>query len=322
MSIIAIVASPGTFMVSIGAMIDAHARLGEPFATNPALGDYASMHTRLAISSLSGDNIEFAGGRTMKADTRFAQLDGPSIIYLPSFQVTDPDAAIDMVRREAGFHEWLRQQNSRGSRIAACGASILHLCASGLAVGAGLTAPPRLHSPLVRAFPAVRLGDGEALSERGRLLSAPRDRDAHQLVLRLMELAFAPEVARGLAEREPPPGKRTSITDPLVLRAQTLIRERFARDIRIADLAAELGTSHQTLIRRFRLAGQEAPRAYLQRLRVESAAISLVETDRPVAEIAHLVGYSDIPSFRTVFQARMGMTPGQWRRRKRKPPAN
>jgi AraC-like DNA-binding protein len=43
----------------------------------------------------------------------------------------------------------------------------------------------------------------------------------------------------------------------------------------------------------------------------------LRETPRTVSEIAALVGYSDLPSFREVFRAREGVTPAGFRARER-----
>src|SRR3546814_6112518 len=61
----AVVTSP-SYVAPLGAMIDAHARLGEVFATNPALGDYARMQTALRLFAAAGDRIELVGGRRIE----------------------------------------------------------------------------------------------------------------------------------------------------------------------------------------------------------------------------------------------------------------
>src|SRR3546814_16373958 len=43
----------------------------------------------------------------------------------------------------------------------------------------------------------------------------------------------------------------------------------------------------------------------------------LAETRRSVTEIAQLVGYADVPSFRRVFVATTGVSPNAWRSRHR-----
>ena len=298
-------------------MTDAYARLGETFATNPALGDYASMQTRLVLVPCHGTRIELVGGRQVTSDDQLANLHLAKIVYLPAFQAPDPNRALEMVNHAAAFHTWLRCQHEAGALIAACGASVLHLAVAGLLDGAHCTAPTRLQASLAERFPTVVLLEGEAMVDHNRIFTCARDADNAALVLRLLGQAFSPAVAQDLAQRERPAGIGTLAIDPLVVRAQLWIRDHFASEFRIADLARDLGTSHQVLIRRFRRSGEGTPRAFAQRLRIDAAAISLTETERSVVEIAQLVGYSDIPSFRRVFMAQMGFTPGAWRRQAR-----
>src|SRR3546814_5947416 len=65
------VTSP-SYVAPLGAMIDAHARLDEVFATNPALGDYARMQTALRLFAAAGDRIELVGGRRIEPDAQLA----------------------------------------------------------------------------------------------------------------------------------------------------------------------------------------------------------------------------------------------------------
>lgn len=317
MPTIVAVATPGTFLASLGAMVDAHARLGEGFVTNPALGDYATSQTRLALASTDGGDIRLCGGRRLRADDRPGNLGEARMVFLPSFMAPDPAKALDLVRSASPFHGWLREMRTNGALIAACGASVLHLAAAGLMDGLECSIPPRFSQLFAAEFPQVAAAQGEPITAAQGLFTCSRDADNAALVLRLLGEGISPTVARSLAQRERPAGVELLAPDPLVARAQLWIRDHFASDFRIAELAADLGTSHQALIRRFREAGQGTPRAYVQQLRVEVAAVSLVETARSVAEVAQLVGYSDIPSFRRVFAARTGMTPAQWRRRER-----
>ena len=319
MTAIAVAASPGTYFSSLGAMLDAYSRLGESFATNPALGDYATVQTRLALVAIDGgETVILCDGRRLAADARFAALRAARMVYLPSFRCPDPAQALTAVLSAEAFHHWLRERRAAGALIAACGAGTLHLAAAGLLEGAPCSVPMRLQQVVAERFPAVRIADGEPLLASRGLFTCSREADAPALVLRLLGEGLSPSVAQGLARREQPAGFEPPPADPLVARAQLWIREHFASAFRISEVAARLGASHQTLLRRFRDAGEEPPRAFAQRLRIESAAIQLVETDRPVAEIAQLVGYADVPSFRRIFTDRMGKTPGAYRRAMRR----
>src|SRR3546814_19297075 len=87
----AVVTSP-SYVAPLGAMIDAHARLGEVFATNPALGDYARMQTALRLFAAAGDRIELVGGRRIEPDAQLADAESTRLVFLSSFHLTDHDA--------------------------------------------------------------------------------------------------------------------------------------------------------------------------------------------------------------------------------------
>jgi transcriptional regulator GlxA family with amidase domain len=301
-------------------MIDSHARLGEAFVSNPPLGDYARMHTRLRLSSSAGGRISLCDGRNIEADGDFGDLDDIKLIYLPSFQSADPDRPEKEVQYAERFHLWLRRQSEAGVMIGACGTSVLHLAVAGLLDDREAAIHPRLIAPFQCLFPAVKIDAVHAVNVSGNVMTCGPDTDNAALVVRMFAEAFSIGIARGLALREPS-GTASDLLgaaiDPLVAQAQMWIRDRFARDFRIIDLAAKLGVSHQALIRHFRAAGAGTPRAFVQRIRIESAASMLLETNRTVTEIAQLVGYADIPSFRRIFLTMMGISPSAYRRQGR-----
>lgn len=321
MSTIVVVASPNTYTSSLGAMLDAYARLAEPYASNPTLGDYARIHTQLWLATSSGSRITLAGGRQVEVDGGFAGPSDIRLIYLPSFQVADPDALADDAVGGASFHAWLRQHGEAGTIIGACGASVCHLAAAGLLAGRKIAVHPRLAASIERLYPQIEHDPASTISVAGKIMTCGPDAHNAALVLRLIERAFSIEAMHGLALREPPPEHAAAAaplaSDPLVAQAQIWIRDHFASDVRIPVLAAKLGVSQQALIRRFRNAGVGTPRSLVQRTRVESAMSMLAETDRTVAEIAQLVGYTDIPSFRRIFVAVTGLAPSTYRQRRR-----
>lgn len=318
----AVVTAPG-YVTSLGAMIDAHARLGEVFATNPALRDYARMQTGLRLLAAEGERIELVGGRGFPVDGKLEDPATPRLIFLPSFQLPDPDAFEARLGGFAVLHRWLRERSGEGIQIGACGASVLHLAAAGLLDGAGCAASPRLVGTLRRLFPRVQADTDNAIRRTGNLWTCSRDAESPALVVRLFAEAFSLTLGRSLAAREPPgvlAGPLAAATDPFVARAQLWIRDRFTQRFRISDLARELGVSHQSLIRRFRAAGSASPREFVQRTRVDAAMAMLAETSRSVIEIAQLVGYADVPSFRRVFTTVTGVSPSAWRRKGRATP--
>jgi len=317
---IAIIATPQSYIASLGAMIDAHSRVGDVFETNAALRDYAKMETQLLLASARSDDLQLCGGRRLAADCQYLEMGEPRIIFLPSFRF-GPESSIENLLSEYGrFHAWLAERIANGSYVAACGASVLHLAAIGVLDGKPCAARPSLRRQLRRMFPRVQFDDVHRIAVAGRLMTCSRDAEVPALVARSLAEAFSHSLARSLVEREPP-GMGTGLVagsrDPLVAQAQLWIRDRFTRDFRIADLSREMGVSHQSLIRRFRAASGMTPRAFVQRARVDAASLMLAETNRSISEIAQLVGYADVPSFRRIFTLATGASPSQWRRRDR-----
>ena len=321
MSSIAIVATSPCYLTSLGAMADAHARLGEVFESNAALGDFSQMQTVLQLAGTGPGPIQLAGGRELAADVALSGLMPPRCIYLPSFQLPDLDRFLTMQDGFAPFHHWLKDQANRGILIGACGTSVLHLAAAGLLERSTCAASPRLVGLLRKLVPRIQIDTDAAIRHEGNLWSCSRDADNPALTARLLAECFSVQLGQSLAMREPPGPAARALSipvDPIVARAQLWIRDRFTKRFRIAALAEELGLSHQTLIRRFAAAGIASPRHFVQRARVDAAAAMLVETNRSVTEIAQLVGYVDIPSFRRIFQAETGLTPAAFRATKRR----
>lgn len=317
---IVVVATPQSYIASLGAMVDAHSRVGDVFETNPALRDYAKMETQLVLASARSGDLHLCGGRRLAADCHYRETGEPRIIFLPSFRFGPEDSIDALLAEYSSFHAWLSDRVANGSHVAACGASVLHLAASGVLNGKLCSARPSLRRQLGLLFPRVLFDDVHRIAVAGRVITCGRDAEVPALVARSLAEAFSYSLARSLVEREPPgigTGLVAGSRDPLIAQAQLWIRDRFTRTFRIADLSRDLGVSHQSLIRRFRDASGMTPRAFVQRTRVDAASLMLTETNRPISEIAQLVGYSDVPSFRRVFMLATGVSPSNWRRQER-----
>jgi transcriptional regulator GlxA family with amidase domain len=73
--------------------------------------------------------------------------------------------------------------------------------------------------------------------------------------------------------------------------------------------------SRRNFVRRFKSATGNAPRDYVQRVRVETAKRRLEGTARPVWTVAGEVGYDDVVAFRKLFARWTGLTPSDYRTR-------
>jgi AraC-like DNA-binding protein len=88
---------------------------------------------------------------------------------------------------------------------------------------------------------------------------------------------------------------------------------RLGQRLHIAALAAEVGISHNHLIRQFRRWVGTNPVQYLRRRRVERAQHLLTHTTMPVKAIAAEVGIPDLHLFNKVMRAEVGASPRQIR---------
>jgi transcriptional regulator GlxA family with amidase domain len=289
--------------------------LGELYESNQALSLYSQMSTRLLVLTASGAPVTLAGGRVLAADGPLCATGGASLVYLPDFEVVRADEAEAAVAGNDPLWSWLAEQKAAGSLLAASGMGVWHLAKAGLLDGERAAVEPRLAQGFRRAFPRLAVELVMPTCTAGRVMTCASAAAEHEFVVRALERAISRGVGEWLAMRWSLDVEGPS--DPLVARAQLWIRERFTGAFRIQDLAAVLSVSHQTLIRHFRLAAGVTPRQYAQGLRIQAARMMLRDTPRSVAEIAALVGYSDLPTFRAIFLSVVGQTPAAFRRTSR-----
>jgi signal transduction histidine kinase/ligand-binding sensor domain-containing protein/AraC-like DNA-binding protein len=83
----------------------------------------------------------------------------------------------------------------------------------------------------------------------------------------------------------------------------------------VAELAEFVAMEQRTLQRKLKALTGRSPAAYLQSYRLERARRLLVETSRPVQDIAFSCGFSSPQYFSRVFAQQEGLSPSKWRRR-------
>lgn len=101
-------------------------------------------------------------------------------------------------------------------------------------------------------------------------------------------------------------------------RVEAFIERNLAEPLSSHDLAAAAGLSRGYFATQFRKTIGCAPHHYLLCRRVETAKTMLFESDLPLVEIAHSVGFADQAHFTNVFKRLAGETPARWRSRSRR----
>ncbi|MBC7789171.1 MAG: helix-turn-helix transcriptional regulator [Anaerolineae bacterium] len=95
--------------------------------------------------------------------------------------------------------------------------------------------------------------------------------------------------------------------------AMDIVNERFTGQLSLSELSTLVGVHPVTLARWFRRSYGCTVGQRLRRLRIEKAARDLLDTDRPLGEIALNAGFADQSHFCNVFRREMCMTPGRYR---------
>ena len=96
------------------------------------------------------------------------------------------------------------------------------------------------------------------------------------------------------------------------------IQSNFSEDIRIADLAADLGLNRSYFCRIFKEQMGQSPQEYLVSHRLERAAALLTGHGLSQKEVILRVGYQDVSTFSRMFKRKYGISPGEYVREYRK----
>ncbi|CAN7534083.1 helix-turn-helix domain-containing protein [Aquipseudomonas alcaligenes] len=240
--------------------------------------------------------------RRAEVDERF------DIVYLPAGHYQGYHAFKALLDQQQPHCKWLVRQWELGAELIA-------------------TTTWWLEEQFRSWFPAVDLQMAPILTQADRLFCAGALSSYHlqsiQTIERHSGSALAARCAKSLlidvsqTLQTPflPLLAHRSHSDALVQQAQEYLERHLAEPIRLADLARRLAVSERTLIRRFQLALEKTPLAYLQNLRIEAARALLETGNQRVEDIAQAVGYLDGSSFVRLFRERIGLTPAAYRRK-------
>ncbi len=91
------------------------------------------------------------------------------------------------------------------------------------------------------------------------------------------------------------------------------IERNYSKEIRVSQLAKEMGLSRSYLSSCFKKQMGETVQDYLMRIRMEKAETLLITESVSIGQIAGEVGYEDQLAFSKVFRKKYGMSPSEYR---------
>lgn len=142
---------------------------------------------------------------------------------------------------------------------------------------------------LVEVLRARRAADGLAPLRASRALQG--------VLLRLWSAGSSTAVGTG--------------ADPGIAEALTVIAERYAEPLTVADLARAAGLGRSRFAQRFQAWTGRSPAAFLRRYRIDRCCEQLV-AGATLAQLAPHVGYGDAFALSKAFRAELGASPTAW----------
>ncbi|SQG08650.1 AraC family transcriptional regulator [Stenotrophomonas maltophilia] len=247
------------------------------------------------------------------------------IVLVPSMHYAGHREFDRLLRNEMASGSWLQAQWKQGAWLVANCTGTFLLASTGLLDQRPATTTWWLERQFRRRFPSVDLQLQPVITEVDRLCCAGASASYLLQAIRMIEKfsgrMIAARAARSMlidtshTTQMPflPLLTEAEHSDPLVHRAQNWMQSNMLGAFRLEELARVLGVSERTVTRRFRLALDTTPAAYLQSMRMQIALSLLQHGGRSIDQIALQIGYSDGSSFAWIFREKIGMSPGAHR---------
>lgn len=263
------------------------------------------------------------GGLRLECDQALDEVRASDLVLVPA---VDPDVAAHLELNRAAV-PWLRRLFLAGADVASACTGAFLLAEAGVLDGKAATTHWAFQDAFRQRYPRVELRPEAIVVDQGRVVTAGGATSFLTLALYLVERMLGAEVARASSKmflvdvNKSPQGAYTMFGpqkahgDEEILRAQDIAERELGRAVSVESLARRVAMSRRNFVRRFRSATGNAPREYLQRVRIEAAKRSLEGARRPIAAVARSVGYDDVAAFRKSFVRWTGMTPIAYRAR-------
>jgi AraC-like DNA-binding protein len=113
-------------------------------------------------------------------------------------------------------------------------------------------------------------------------------------------------------------GWLAALRDQQIGRALVLLHDKPHQPWTVTELADRVALSRSAFAARFTQLVGEPPLRYLTRLRLNVATARLRSDNGKLSVIAAAAGYDSVPAFAKAFKRHMGITPGEYRRSRRK----
>ena len=266
--------------------------------------------------------VSVAGGiYTVFTDVIATDIDKTDLIIIPAL---DGDM-VQNLEHNHDFVPWIIKQHKGGAEVASLCVGAFLLASTGLITGKQCATHWMAANDFRKMFPEVLLVEDKIITDEQGIYSSGGAFSYLNLILYLIEKYAGKNIAIFMSKAFQIEMERRSQSpfiifkgqkdheDDLIKVAQEFIEQNFQDKITVEQLASMLALSRRNLERRFKKATANSIVAYIQRVKIEAAKMSLETSRENVNEVMYNVGYTDPKAFRTTFKRITGLSPVKYR---------
>jgi len=229
------------------------------------------------------------------------------------------------VRANAEAIPYFKKLHEKGASLASLCVGAFLLAETGLLNGKKCSTHWAHIDEFRERYPEVEVEDGAIITEQGNIYSSGGANSLWNLILYLVEKFadretavmiskyFALDIGRDSQSQFAMFKGQRNHNDDDIQKVQDYIEENYCSKISIESLATLINTGRRTFERRFKVATNNTPIEYIQRVRIEAAKKFFEASRKNVSEIMFDVGYTDTKAFRDIFKKITGLTPIEYR---------
>jgi transcriptional regulator GlxA family with amidase domain len=277
----------------------------------------------IQLVALSKTPRVYDGYFSVQPDATIASVKKTDLIIIPPVNGN----MIDVLAVNSKFFPWINQQHAHGAEVASLCVGAFLLAGTGLLNEKKCSTHWSAEHLFRNMFPAVNLVSEKIITDEDGIYSSGGANSFWNLLLYLVEKYVDREMAVHIAKYYEIEIDRESQAsffmfkgqkeheDPQIKKVQEFIESNFQERITVGELAEMVALSRRNLERRFKKATSNTVVEYIQRVKIESAKLSLESSHENVNEVMYKTGYTDTKAFRTTFKKITGLSPVQYRQR-------
>lgn len=280
---------------------------------------------KVELIAANGESRTSNGIFTVSSDKIISDVTQTDLIIIPAIH----GDYHQVVKDNAAFVPWIREQYRRGAEIASLCIGAFLLASTGLLNGKRCTTHWMASDEFQEMFPQVELLNEKIITDENGIYTSGGAYSSLNLNLYLIEKLAGRKIAILQSKVFEIDIDRTSQSpfmifsgqkshnDEGVLKAQEYIEGNYQDKITIEMLCSQLAIGRRTFERRFKKATGNTVVEYAQRVKMEVAKKQFEGGMPNVNEVMFQVGYSDSKAFREVFKKFAGMSPVDYRNKYR-----